>query len=239
VAHKRIHTFHFRLTGKGIKILPIGILLFFLMITPKLGHSQLSDSTLVQFSGVVVTADSLKPVPFVNIFIKDSWRGTITDLYGFFSFVAHKNDEIYFNALGYKTAHYVIPDTIHTNRYSMIEVLRPDTLLMNETLIYPWPTYEQFKEAFVNTNIPDDALERAKKNIAELERRVMFDDVPMGPSMNYRNQIDKRVSQLYYAGQMQPISLLNPFAWAQFIKAWKEGKFKAKHREDYEDTKQQ
>lgn len=202
----------------------------FLMSTP--AASQEKDSTLVQFSGVVVTADSLKPIPYVNIFIKDSWRGTITDLFGFFSFVAHKNDEIYFNALGYKTAQFVIPDTITANRYSMIQVMRMDTLILNETEIYPWPTYEQFKKAFVNTNIPDDDLERARKNIAELEKRVLFDVVPMGSSMNYRNYIDNKVSQLYYAGQMPPNNLLNPFAWAQFIKAWKEGKFKTKKRDD-------
>jgi hypothetical protein len=215
-----------------LRLILIKFAFVILLIAPGFTIAQVSDTTLVQFSGVVVTADSLKPIPFVNIFIKDSWRGTITDLYGFFSFVAHKNDEILFSALGYKTSHFIIPDTIHTTRYSLIQVMRVDTLMMNETQIYPWPTYEQFKQAFVNTDIPDDQLERAKKNIAELEKRVMFDDVPMSGSMNYRNYIDQHISQLYYAGQMQPISLLNPFAWAQFIKAWKEGKFKVKHRED-------
>jgi hypothetical protein len=220
-----------RMKNKLIKPL---LLLVMMMVCacPKELKAQVTDSTLIQFSGVVVTADSLKPIPFVNIFIKDSWRGTITDLYGFFSFVAHRNDDITFNALGYKTAQFTIPDTIHSNRYSMIQVMRMDTLILNETEIYPWPTYEQFKHAFVNTDIPDDALARAQKNIAELEKRVMFDDVAMGSSMNYRNYIDKRVSQLYYAGQMPPNNLLNPFAWAQFIKAWKQGKFKIKHRED-------
>jgi hypothetical protein len=203
-----------------------------LFASPKAGVAQVTDSTLVQFSGVVVTADSLKPIPFVNIFIKDSWRGTITDLYGFFSFVAHKNDDILFSALGYKTVSFTIPDTIRANRYSLIQVMRMDTLVLNETEIYPWPTYEQFKQAFVNTNIPDDELARAQKNIAEMEKRVMFDEVPMTGSMNYRNYIDQRVQKLYYAGQYQPNNLLNVFAWAQFIKAWKAGKFKIKHRED-------
>jgi hypothetical protein len=216
------------------KLTKLLFLLWVLCLTalPHTGKAQVTDSTLVQFSGVVVTADSLKPIPFVNIFIKDSWRGTITDLYGFFSFVAHKNDNIMFNALGYKTVHYTIPDTIHTNRYSLIQIMRMDTLVLNETVIYPWPTYEQFKEAFVNTNIPDDDLARAQKNIVELQKRIKYDVVPMGASMNFRNTIDRKVSQLYYAGQMQPNNLLNVASWIQFIKAWKEGKFKIKHRED-------
>ena len=44
--------------------------------------------------------------------------------------------------------------------------------------------------------------------------------------MNYRNYIQNNTSKLYYAGQTTPISIFNPFAWAEFVKAWKEGKFK-------------
>lgn len=208
---------------------------FFLcvLLSSKFVASQvIADTTPIQFSGIVVTADSLKPIPFVNILIKDTWRGTVTDLYGFFSFVAHPKDVVVFNALGYKTVFYTIPDTLTINRYSLIQVLRPDTLLMNETVIYPWPTYEQFKQAFVNTDIPDDELERAKKNIDELEKRILFDELPMSSSMNFRNYIDNKVSQLYYAGQYRPNNLLNPIAWAQFIKAWREGKFKVKKQGD-------
>ena len=31
-----------------------------------------------------------------------------------------------------------------------------------------------------------------------------------------------------YAGQIPPMNILNPFAWQQFIKAWKRGDFKKK-----------
>jgi hypothetical protein len=33
---------------------------------------------------------------------------------------------------------------------------------------------------------------------------------------------------LYQQGQMPSGSLLNPVAWAQFVNAWKKGKFKDK-----------
>jgi hypothetical protein len=52
-----------------------------------------------------------------------------------------------------------------------------------------------------------------------------------GP-MNYRNFIEKTTSKYYYAGQLPPNNLLNPFAWARFIKAWKDGKFKSKKDKD-------
>lgn len=207
-------------------------LLAALLISISCSSQIISDTTLIQFSGVVVNADSLSPIPFANILIKDTWHGTITDLYGFFSFVAHPKDLVVFNALGYKTAFYTIPDTLTVNRYSLIQVMRPDTIILNETLIYPWPTYEQFKQAFVDLSIPDDEIERAKKNITEINKLIYYDKGGMTSSMNFRNYIDNRVSQSYYAGQMTPNSLLNPFAWALFMKAWSDGKFKVKRRED-------
>ena len=32
----------------------------------------------------------------------------------------------------------------------------------------------------------------------------------------------------YYAGQIPPMNIFNPFAWAEFVKAWKRGDFKKK-----------
>jgi len=184
----------------------------------------------VQFSGIIITEDSLKPIPFVNIFMKNLSRGTITDFNGFFSFVAHKGDVISFECIGYKTIVYKIPDTLTSNRYTIIQIMRPDTLISDETFIYPWASYEQFKQAFLSLNVPDDQMERARKNIEILERRLVEDDLVMDGSMNYRNYIDNKIQNLYWQGQYRPITLLNPFAWAQFIKAWKQGKFKNKKK---------
>jgi hypothetical protein len=193
-------------------------------------HSQISDTTLVQFSGVVVTADSLRPIPFVNVVIDGTYRGTLSDFGGFFTIVARKNETIMFSCMGFKTVYYSIPDTLSKDRYSLIQLMRPDTLYLDETFIYPWPTYEQFKNAFVKADIPDDEMERARKNIEDIERRVITDYVPMDGAMNYRNYVDQYRYKLYYAGQMPPNNLLNPIAWAQFFKAWKQGKFKTKRK---------
>jgi hypothetical protein len=185
---------------------------------------------LVQFSGAVVTGDSLHPVAFAHIIDHNTGFGTISDYYGYFSFVARKGDTISFSAIGFKKGMFVIPDTIHNNRYTMFQVMTSDTIYLSETVIYPWPTKEQFKEAFLSLDIPDDDLEIARKNLERYELYVRAQAMPMDGSMNYRNYIDQTVSKLYYAGQTQPISLLNPFAWAQFIKAWQDGKFKRKDK---------
>ena len=186
---------------------------------------------LVQFSGVVVTADSLKPLPYVSVIIRNTWRGTLTDYFGFFSFVARMKDTIDFSSLGYKKSTFVIPDTLTSNRYSLIQMMQGDTIVLRETIIYPWPTKEQFKEAFMNLRIPDDDLERARKNLAQAEMQVLYENMPMDGSMNFRNQMMQQQSKLYYAGgQVPPNYLLNPIAWARFVEEWQNGDFKRKDK---------
>lgn len=189
--------------------------------------SQNATKRLVQFSGVVVTGDSLIPVPFTNIAVKGTYRGTTTDYYGFFSFVALQKDTVVFSAVGFKPVTYVIPDTLTTNRYSLIQIMTSDTIILTETVIYPWPTPDQFRHAFLNLDIPDDDYERAMKNLALIDMRERLHNMPMDASMNYKNYIQQHTSRLYYAGQLPPNNLLNPFAWAEFIKAWKEGRFRS------------
>lgn len=193
--------------------------------------SQESKNNLIQFSGVVVTADSIKPIPYTNIYIINSHRGTICDYYGYFSFVAEKQDTILFSSMGFKDDTFIIPDTITSNRYSLIQVMSSDTIMLTETVIYPWPTKEQFKEAFLELDIPDDDLAIAQKNLDKEKLRQKAENMKMGASMNYRNYMDRQHSKLYYAGQTQPITILNPFAWAKFIKAWRDGKFKRKDKD--------
>ncbi len=188
--------------------------------------SQEKEKRLIQFSGIVVTGDSLRPVPFTNIAVRHKYRGSTADYYGFFSFVAKEGDTLDFSSMGFKPVTFIIPDTLTTNRYSLIQMMSSDTVYLTETVIYPWPTPAQFKHAFINMVVPEDDYDRAMKNLTYIEMRERLENMPMDGSMNYKNFIQKQTSKLYYAGQLPPNNLLNPFAWAQFIKAWKEGKFK-------------
>jgi hypothetical protein len=206
------------------------LFLLLLTLTFALPAQEVSDDDgiLVQFSGITITADSLNPVPYTKIMIANTHRGTTSDVNGYFSFVAHKNDTILFTALGYKPTTFLIPDTITKSRYSLIQLMSADTLTLAAAIIFPWPTYEDFKRAFIETKIPDDELEIARKNLAAADIRMMAEDYPMDAQMNYRNYIDNQTGKLYYFGQQQPFNIFNPFAWAQFIKAWKDGKFQRK-----------
>ncbi len=192
---------------------------------------KLDKDQLVQFSGVVVTADSLKPLPFSSVMIRGSNRGTVSDYYGFFSFVAKMNDSIEFSAIGYKKAIFVIPDTLSDYRCSMIQILRPDTIMLRELVIFPWPTKEQFKEAFLHLRIPDDDLTRAEKNLNPNDLAYIAANLPMDGSMNYRNYLGEKSTELYYSGQYPSYTIFDPIKWSKFIQQWQSGAYKNKNKE--------
>ncbi len=209
------------------KFFALYIFLFFVFFAAIKVSAQKVEK-VVQFTGIVVSADSVEPVPFTLIKIVTQNKLTYSDYRGFFSFVAYQNDVIEFSAMGFKPVLFKVPDSLKLSRYSWIQVMSSDTVYLSETVIYPWPTIEQFKKAFVKLEIPDDDQERARKNLDFAEMKQRMDAIPMDGSMNFRNFISKEVAKNYYNGQYMPNNLLNPFAWAEFIKAWKQGKFKRK-----------
>jgi hypothetical protein len=189
-----------------------------------------TDSDLVQFTGVTVTGDSLIGVPYVIVKVKGTNHGTITDYYGFFSFVARLGDTIEFSCVGFHKARYIIPDTLKENRYSLIQILSIDTINLPTANVYPWPTKDEFKQAFVNLQLPDDDYARARKNLDKNNLEAIAMNLPPDASLNYKYSQNERTSQLYYAGQLPQNTLLNPIAWAKFIQAWKSGAFKRKDK---------
>lgn len=202
--------------------------IFYLLIfiIPSFAIAQEDKEEVVQFSGVVVTGDSLLPVAYTNVILKNSNRGTMTDDYGFFTLPAFKGDTIRFSNVGYRPVEFRIPDSLDAKRYSVVQVLRRDTVQIPTTFVYPWPTPEKFKEEFLALELNEDAVERARKN---LDPDEMYDDMmEMGMDSReaYKHAMRKREEDFRYAGQAPPIQVLNPIAWAKFIEAWKNGDFK-------------
>lgn len=191
-------------------------------------ESGVKKTTLIQFSGVVIEGDSLNPVPYTSIIVRNTRRGTISDYFGYYSFVAATGDTIEFSAIGFSSAQYIIPDTLSSNMYSLIQVLRRDTIYMKAVEVFPWPSREQFKQAFLNLNIQDDDLVRATKNMSRADMKEQMIGMAMDASLNFKYTNQQYQSRLYYAGQYPPNNLLNPIAWAKFIQAWKKGDFKKK-----------
>jgi len=175
--------------------------------------------------------DSLEVLPFAHIIIVTKNQGTISNFNGFFSFVVEQHDTILFSTMGYKHQLFIFPDTIDKDEQFISVILERDTIMIGEVEVFPYATFEQFKQAFLTIEIPDDELERAKKNIALINIQKMADISYSDASLSYKNYMNQQWNQLYTRGQNPVNNLLNPFAWAKLIKAIKEGDFKKKEEE--------
>ncbi len=85
--------------------------------------STVTDNALVQFSGVVMTSDSLIGIPYVSVVTRRTKMGSYSDYNGYFNFVAHKGDTIDFACIGFKESYYIIPDTLKSQKYSMVKLM--------------------------------------------------------------------------------------------------------------------
>jgi hypothetical protein len=174
---------------------------------------------VVQFSGMVIDADSLYPIPFVAIVVKGTARGVYSTGSGYYSIVLEEHDTLEFYSLGYQTGTYVVPDTFTTSQVNHVQTLRMDTVLLTEMVVYPWPSREQFKNAFLAIDIPNDDMERARMNLAQQRMVAAAQNVNADGQGAYTSAMQQQSYKNSYAGQYQPNNLLNPIAWAKFIQS--------------------
>ncbi len=186
---------------------------------------KLKDS-VVQFYGVVMTADSLQGIPSVSIVVKGQHRGTLSNEQGVFSIVVMKGDEIEFSSIGYKPKLVQVPKNLEGNQWSIIQLLITNPEFLPATIIRPRPTREQFERDFVNTKVPDDEIEIARQNNDAVKRRVLARGLPSDAREAANQFLKQSATKYYYQGQNPPQNIFNPLAWADFIQAWKRGDFK-------------
>lgn len=187
-----------------------------------------TDADLVQFSGLVVSTDSLRGLPFVTVKIKGLNKGTLSDASGFFSFVARKGDTIQFSFIGMKDASYIIPTSLTKTRYSIVQPMSEDTLLLPETVIHSWPSPEEFNYYFVKANVPDEYGNTARYNLRRKPLYTLGSAMIMDGRENQTYAAQQAANKYYYNGQLPPQRLFDPFAWSQFFNAWKRGDYKKK-----------
>jgi hypothetical protein len=185
------------------------------------------DDELVQFSGVVRDLQH-RSLPHVNIIILNDRRGTTSDSRGMFSFVVHPNDTILFSHMGHKGTIHVIPDSLAGQQYPADIFMVSDTFQLAEVRIYPWKTYQEFKEAFLALDLPDDDEERAYHNIALIKTQIKMnrDGATASPTIAFRDVMRQEYNQLYTAGQSPYFTIFDPLRWAKFFESLKRGDFK-------------
>src|ERR1700712_1267553 len=90
-------------------------------------RSKAIQDSVVQFYGVVMTADSLRGLPNASIAVVNKGRGTITNDQGVFSIAVMKGDHITFSSVGYKSKDIVVPSNLEGKDFSVIQLMIDDT----------------------------------------------------------------------------------------------------------------
>lgn len=209
--------------SKGIEMRRYLLIIIINLIVCNLATGQ--HEKLIQLSGVIRN-EYLQPIQFAHIVIHNKNRGTISDLRGMFSFVVEPSDTVLFTAVGYKRVALAIPDTLSRYHLPIDIYMETDTIWIEEVIILPWKTYEEFREAFLALELPDNDLNRAYKNIALIKKQMYYPSDKPDPEMNYQYLLKEQYNQLYTRGQLPYYSIFNPLRWVEFFKYLEEGRFK-------------
>ncbi|MBL7765814.1 MAG: carboxypeptidase-like regulatory domain-containing protein [Chitinophagaceae bacterium] len=191
-------------------------------------RAQFGFDDMVELTGVVMSADSLRYLPFVNVYIPGRGVGTTSTDRGVFSLIAQKGDTLEFTSVGYRKKRYVIPKELSSNRYSVIQLMVQDTFYLPATIIRPQLSKEEFDKAFKTWDIPDDKYETARKNTEYQTMRMLAFIMPNDGRESQHIYQNMQVSKNYWAGQQPPMTIFSPLAWMEFFKAWKRGDYRRK-----------
>jgi hypothetical protein len=185
----------------------------------------------VQISGLVLSNDSIpRPIPFAHVYVGQGKRGTMTDKDGFFSFAAMPKDSIRFSCIGFQKEVLFVPDTLNKTAYLARVMMKRDTLLLEEVPLYPWPTPDRFKEAFLATNIPTTQNDIAMRNLAIQALQDRAAAMNLDPEEAKDLAIMMQNQSIYDHGRYQIFdngatailgALSNPFAWQQLFQSFK------------------
>ncbi len=207
-------------------ILKYKLLFIFVLIAVATAGVSAQRQDPVQISGIIKDEFNT-PLPYSHIIILSAGKGSIADKRGRFSFIVHPNDTLIISSMGYKREQVIVPDDLDGVHYSVDIELQRDTFEIREVTVFPWATYEEFSEAFISLNLPEDDYDRAIANIALIQTWMELEGLPADPAASFRIAMSEHHNRNMYAGQ-PPNNLLNPFAWGQFIRALRDGSFQRK-----------
>tara|TARA_Y100000385_G_C13109068_1_gene650885 strand:- start:4629 stop:5282 length:654 start_codon:yes stop_codon:yes gene_type:complete len=184
----------------------------------------------IQFSGrVVIEKDgSIEPLPYTNIGVKNTPRGTSSSIDGFFSLVVLPGETVFFSRLGFAIEEYQIPSDHSENTHSKIIVMKQDTLLLPDIFIYPWPNRDFFKIEFLALEVDEELEEIAQENLSPEKLARLRQALPSDGREVSGIELRQLSQAYYYEGQGKPQNIFNPLSWKKFIDALKKGDFKKK-----------
>lgn len=186
--------------------------------------SAQSEKVVLQFTGVIVNEETEYGIPGVHIYTMKGGRGTTTNVYGYFSMPVLAGDSLIVSSVSFEKEQIFIPPNRKEDLTVVIR-LKPDTTYLEELEVYPFPSEELFKEAILALRLPNQYdLNNMQQNVDQEMLNKIYRGTAMGASGNHHMYMNQQNAAYNARYQANSISVLNPFAWSQFIKSLKKRK---------------
>ena len=214
-----------------LKIYCVFIILFCAIIGTSQQSFAQGNTQVITFTGVVIDGDSVKAVKNVYLYVYRANRGCITNEQGIFTMTVRAGDTVVITRLGYERKMVVIPQRSDAV-YSVVIDLKQRARILPVVEVHPYSDEKIFKEVFLALKLPERRYENMARNLNKRQMTNMAMSMPMDGSMNYKFYMRQQQNQMSNINSMTTIPLLNPFAWAEFIKSIKRGDLKRQDRDD-------
>ena len=179
-----------------------------------------------QVSGII-TDEGNRALSNVGVISFKLKRGVLSENTGIYSITSTPGDTILFKALGFKKQIVIIPMSFEGRRYNVDIVLNMDTIPIENVVVLPWKSYNEFIKDITSPSPVDPEIENMNKNIASVKSAISNTvDVRITPEAGYRHAMQHNFNMTATRNQYPVNNLLNPFAWAKFINGLKSGLLK-------------
>lgn len=195
-------------------LLALGLLISFS------AFAQKAERPLVQFSGIIINADSNTVVPYTNLTNLSYKNQVVSSNYeGYFSFVAHEKDSIRVSSVGYLSQIIVIPENIQNKSFVLKIKLKAEAINLPMVRVFPWASTDEFKRDFLAKKFADDDLALAEKNLNHGSVIAMARTLPHDGQTNQIMNLQSMHDNLIHTGSGPTNPLLNPIAWGSLIRS--------------------
>lgn len=138
-------------------------LTFFLIFVASISYGQIffQNDSCINLSGHIYNQGDSSSIPYANIIISNKYKGTITDIGGYFEIEACYADTIIISAVGFKSDIKIFNFKITENSIYKKFYLFADTLQIKTVDIFK-DRWKYFKEDIINMkpeNMPPDAIQ--------------------------------------------------------------------------------
>lgn len=182
--------------------------------------AQKAERPLVQFSGIIINADSNTVVPYTNLTNLSYKKQVVSSNYeGYFSFVAHERDSIRVSSVGYLSQTIVIPENIQNKSFVLKIKLKAEAINLPMVRVFPWASTDEFKRDFLAKKFADDDLALAEKNLSRGSVIAMARTLPHDGQTNQITNLQGMHDNLMHMGSGPTNPLLNPIAWGSLIRS--------------------